>query len=172
MSKESYMIGPSGDGEHYVDYNHKCIVCGYRMPLPEREGTYCPLCGKYEPTHKERKNIALNLGRPFMCSNCGNTGNLNHNFCINCGHKLNSLKSISNDISANSTSVISKNYRDILIAEATELLEQCKLLNFEEDGECGFMGDIARITENIKHPIDVMGRIIDNLPKTEYSELV
>lgn len=174
MSKESYMIGPSGDGEYYVDFNNKCKVCRRRMPLPEMEGKYCPNCGTYEPFFSEIRNIALKLGQTTIpiCSSCGANSGPNDHFCIECGYKLNPRKSISLDIPANSTAIIPKNYRDILIANAMEVLEQCNLLNFEENGECGFEGNIVRITENIKHPMDTIKRIIDNLFNVKYSELV
>lgn len=85
------MMGPSADGEHWVNNNHQC-ACGQSMPLPQSEGMHCPKCGKREPTYLELQQQAKEAldrlaHRSPKCEKCG--ANDQHGlFCTGCGAKL------------------------------------------------------------------------------------
>ena len=82
-------IGVSADGKHWVDPNHRCAQCGDPMPLPEKEGKFCPRCGKRQPTYQEFQASAVS--RPEIlgvkCPKCG-AEKQNGNFCTECGTRL------------------------------------------------------------------------------------
>ena len=80
------MMGPSADGKHWVNNNHRC-ACGQSMPLPQSEGMHCPKCGKREPTHQELQQRAREALDRTKCRECG-AEEQHGSFCTGCGTKL------------------------------------------------------------------------------------
>ena len=85
----SFAVGISSNGEHWVDFNHKCSRCKHPMPLPDMEGKFCPNCGDREPTFRERREAleaaAQRLG--ITCPQCQAERQCG-NYCTECGAKL------------------------------------------------------------------------------------
>ena len=79
-------MGPSADGEHWVNINHRCN-CGERIPLPQFEGKHCPKCGKYQPTYVEMQASAGPVA-VVCCLKCGARQKGKGNFCTECGERI------------------------------------------------------------------------------------
>ena len=86
------MMGPSADGEHWVNNNHRC-ACGQSMPLPQSEGECCPSCGKREPTYRELQQQAREALSRTKCGKCG-AENQHGSFCTKCGAEVNAKETV------------------------------------------------------------------------------
>ena len=82
------MIGPSADGNGWVNINNKCAGCGTRMPLPESHGKHCPDCGLRVLTWEEMRPVPrAELPKPATCCpKCGVKGS--GRFCTECGTRM------------------------------------------------------------------------------------